>query len=469
MDLATKTQSRKGSQRLILAGVIIESIYLLYRLVPTGPAQAVIKYMAVYAGVFIILAFTWRRLKEQPFTRFHLILVLVFSFIFGLTLFTAPPDQSDDIYRYIWDGKLQYYHISPYKYAPEDPALSDYHSQTLPELVNFPEIKTIYPPLAQLLFRLSYTLFGESAVGMKFLFLLFMMGSIFLFYKIREQRQPGDKPIIDSPRSGAWLIIFFAWNPLVIMETAVNGHLDIMMVFFLLGFLFLFKQHLWAPAGILLACAVLTKLIPVILTPLIFIYFLREKIFTTKNTKDTKRRLIIMSRFYGAFVVTVVGSYALFLDSWQNMFLTAFNYGTKWYFNNPVFMVILSIFKHNPSAHFVSFMLFILIYLFILFGKMPIEKKFFWAFFAFIFMNPALHPWYLMVLLSLLCIYYSRWVMLWSGTVIFAYIVVYQYKLTGVWVDSWWVMALEYLPLLALSFLSLAAMKKSELESESEE
>lgn len=272
-------KSTVSTVTLIAAGILIEICFLMYRLVATDPVEAVIKFMVVYGAVFLILLISWRLLKEKAFLKIHLYLVLGFSLLFGITLLSAPPDQSDDIYRYIWDGKLQYYQISPYKYAPADPALKDYHSSDLPQKVNWPEIKTIYPPAAQLLFRLSYTLFGESVSGMKFLFLLFMMGSSILFYRIATFTRRG---IIGSPRRGAWLILFFAWNPLIIMETAINGHLDIMMAFFVLAFLLLFYRRVWILAGIMLACAVLTKLIPIILTPLIFFYIVGKKFFTTE-------------------------------------------------------------------------------------------------------------------------------------------------------------------------------------------
>ncbi|MCP5104927.1 MAG: hypothetical protein GY950_16190, partial [bacterium] len=181
----------KRNVGLVLVGLAMEVCYILYRVIEVDAARTVIKYMVVYGGGFILLAVVFRLLKGQGFSRFFFLWVLVFSFIFGMTLVTAPPDQSDDIYRYIWDGKLQYYGFSPYTYAPDDPALQKYHSETLPRLVNFPHIKTIYPPAAQLFFRVSYTLFGESVTGMKFLFLLAALGSSCFFYLILKGREEG--------------------------------------------------------------------------------------------------------------------------------------------------------------------------------------------------------------------------------------------------------------------------------------
>jgi alpha-1,6-mannosyltransferase len=428
----------------------MELLYLIYRLVDTGPAQAVIKYMVIYGAVFVFLGISYILLKKQEFSRSFFVTVLVFSFIFGMTLLTSLPDQSDDIYRYIWDGKLQHYGISPYTYAPDDPALTQYHSEILPRLVNFPHIKTIYPPVAQVVFWLSYTLFGESVSGLKFLFLLTLLGSVCLFYLLLKNRK-GD------PR----LLFLFAWNPLVIMETAINGHLDILMVFFVLLFLFYFFREQWILTGIALALAILTKLIPIILAPFIVLNLFPNprqpiKSFWESRTLFSKRGgtpAVWVLAAGGSMIVTIVGFYWWYWESAGNMFLTALNYGTKWYFNNPVFMVILPIFNDNRVAHMVSFALFILLYVFILFRPMDIRAKFFYVLLLFIFMNPALHPWYLIVLLALLSIYRSHWVILWSGTIVAAYAVVYQFKITGIWKDLWILMAIEYVPLILFIIL----------------
>jgi len=431
----------KSKWTLILTGLLIELCYILYRLIDVNPAQTVIKYMVVFTGAFIMMVVSFRLLKNQDFSRFFILTVLLFSLVFGLTLVSSPPGQSDDIYRYLWDGKLQYHGISPYTYAPDDPALKQYHSEQLPKLVNFPHIKTIYPPAAQLFFRLSYTLFGESIPGMKFLFLLTTLGSICFFYLILKQKGAETR----------WLL-FFAWNPLVIMETAVNGHLDILMVFFLLMSLWLFYKNKLIFSGISLACAVLSKLIPVILLPVFFFFFLKNAFSRPPNTPPnqftkTLKRIFLL---FLPNIITIAIFYAFYFETAQNMFLTAINYSTKWYFNNPLFLGIFSIFRDNAAAHVVSFLLFIVLYILILLGPFELDKKIVFALGVFVICNPTIHPWYLVILLGLLCIHRSVIVVLWSGLVIVSYIVVYDFKLTGTWQDSWFLMGIEYLPLVIL-------------------
>ena len=417
----------------------MELLYILYLRIPAGPAHTVIKYMAVYTGGFILLTITFRLIKNQEFSRFFFLTVLLFSLLFGITLVSAPPHLSDDIYRYLWDGKLQYYGISPYTYAPADPALEKYHSELLPAKVNFPEIKTIYPPVAQLFFRLSYTLFPESVTGMKFLFLIFTVGANAFFYLIL--REQGGKP--------RWFL-FFAWNPLLVMETAVNGHLEVLMVFFLLLSLWLFFRQQLILAGIGLACAILSKLIPVILLPVFFFYFL----FPVPPVSSKSAVARKMFTFFLPLLLTIAGFYALYLASARNMFLTALNYSSKWYFNNPLFHGLFHILKNNGAAHLVSFSLFIGLFILILVRPLELQKKIVFAVGAFVVCNPTIHPWYLLILLALLCLQRTPIIVLWSALVVSSYIVVFQFKLTGAWKDSWLAMGIEYIPLAILAFFS---------------
>ena len=66
-------------------------------------------------------------------------------------MLAQPPILSTDIYRYVWDGRMQAADINPYRHMPADPALA-----TLRDTVIYPQInradyaRTIYPPVAQM-------------------------------------------------------------------------------------------------------------------------------------------------------------------------------------------------------------------------------------------------------------------------------------------------------------------------------
>ena len=109
------------------------------------------------------------------------------------------------MYRYLWDGKVFAHNINPYKFAPEevtrlkealiqDPETFEkkYDTQSQAELsqlydlkwespetlvfqerINHPGVATIYPPLAQMIFRLAHQIQPDSILTLRFLFLAF--------------------------------------------------------------------------------------------------------------------------------------------------------------------------------------------------------------------------------------------------------------------------------------------------------
>ncbi|MCP4213278.1 MAG: hypothetical protein GY765_01420, partial [bacterium] len=234
------------------------------------------------------------------------------------------------------------------------------------------------------------------------------------------------------------------------------------MVFFILLSLFLFYNSHIILSATALACAVLAKLIPIVLLPLfLFELFRKYGVSWRTATSEWKAGLKKSSLYLFTFSVTIAAFYIPFIESAGNMFLTALNYSSKWYFNNPFFHAIHYLTSDNPMAHLVSFSLFVVFFLFILFRTMPFEKKVFYAALGFILLNPTLHPWYLVLAVGLTCIHFSRVVVLWSGLVIVSYTVVYHFKLTGEWHDSPYQLALQYLPLLVLLIAAGVGRTKS--------
>ena len=83
--------------------------------------------------------------------RESLSLAIACACVVGIALVLAPPLLSDDVYRYLWDGRVTLSGTSPYRYAPDDPHLAPLRD-ALWRRVNNADIPTIYPPAAQLLF-----------------------------------------------------------------------------------------------------------------------------------------------------------------------------------------------------------------------------------------------------------------------------------------------------------------------------
>ena len=86
--------------------------------------------------------------------RSSLLLVLAVAAAMRVGPLLAPPFLSSDLYRYVWDGRVQRAGINPYRFIPADPALVPLRDRAIYPHVNRRDYApTIYPPAAQLLFR----------------------------------------------------------------------------------------------------------------------------------------------------------------------------------------------------------------------------------------------------------------------------------------------------------------------------
>jgi hypothetical protein len=185
-----------------------------------------------------------------------LAVILVTAALMRLGALAAPVYLSDDIYRYIWDGRVQAAGINPYRYIP-----TDTHLASLRDAVVFPNINrsnyapTIYPPVAQMVF-FAATRFGETVPPVKLV--LVAVEAIGIGALLLVLRSVG------APRQN---ILLYAWHPLPVWEIAGSGHIDAAVVAFVAIALAAAVIGRRALSGAALAAAALVKFFPVVLVP----------------------------------------------------------------------------------------------------------------------------------------------------------------------------------------------------------
>src|SRR5205823_7077238 len=132
-----------------------------------------------------------------------------------------PPGADDDIHRYVWDGRLQRLGFNPYLVILSDPTVRELHTAETRNLNN-PDLPSPYPAGAQLFFR-AVTAIRESVFALKLAFVIcdFAIALVLLDLLRRSGR-------------GAHLVLAFAWNPLLAIEVAGSGHIDIVGALLLL-------------------------------------------------------------------------------------------------------------------------------------------------------------------------------------------------------------------------------------------
>src|SRR5947207_1800723 len=185
-----------------------------------------------------------------------LALILGTAVLLRLIALAAPVFLSDDINRYIWDGRVQAAGINPYRYIPTDPEL-----EPLRDPLIFPNINrnnyapTIYPPVAQMLF-LAATRFAETALAVKLVFVTIeAIGIGTLLFILRATGRPPEH------------VLLYAWHPLPVWEIAGSGHVDAAVVTFATLALAAAVSGRRGWSAVALAAATLVKFFPLVLAP----------------------------------------------------------------------------------------------------------------------------------------------------------------------------------------------------------
>ncbi len=213
--------------------------------------------IALAQGAVYLIA-VWLVLRDGPAPR-SLAVILVFAALLRLTILFAPPYLSDDIYRYVWDGRVQAAGVNPYRFVPADPALQGLRDGAVYQHINRRDYAhTIYPPLAQSIF-LGITRVSESVTWMKTCMVGFEVVAIWLLLRLLV--------LLGLP---AQRVLIYAWHPLTVWEFAGSGHVDAAAIALLAVALWARQRKFPALTGIALAGATLVKLFPALLFPALY-------------------------------------------------------------------------------------------------------------------------------------------------------------------------------------------------------
>ena len=192
-------------------------------------------------------------------SRRALLAVLAVAAVARLAVLLAPPYLSDDINRYVWDGRVEGAGINPYRYVPEDPHLAALRDQTIfPHINRSDYAPTIYPPVAEYVFFLG-TRLQESLTAMKATMLALELGAVLLLLRLLDDWH--------LPRSR---ILIYAWHPLPLWEFAGSGHVDAAVITLVVLALWARRREAAWLTGSALAAAALVKFFPAILFPALY-------------------------------------------------------------------------------------------------------------------------------------------------------------------------------------------------------
>src|SRR6201998_896878 len=285
---------------VLLASLTICSRYFGDRGGPGFMVSLTLAGIAYLSAVRLLFA-------TPEFSRRIVVIGLVLSAVWHVEFLRLPAGADDDIHRYVWDGRLQRLGYNPYLVIPSDPAVKGLHTPETRNLNN-PDLPSPYPAGAQLFFR-AVTAIREATFAFKVAFVVCELAIVFLLLDVlRRTRRP------------AHLVLAFTWNPLLAIEVAGSGHIDIVGALLLLVSAAALVRRWRATAAVSFGLAVAVKLLPIILLPL---YWKRVRM------RDSALAAIVVGLLYVPFLNhgrIPIGSLGTYVQNWR--------------FNGPVFAML---------------------------------------------------------------------------------------------------------------------------------
>lgn len=411
-------------------------------------------YLLAFAAYAVALL--WAERREVPMSW-----VWVAALCFRLVLLLTTPTLSDDVYRYLWDGHVAKNGVSPYAYPIDSPRL-DHLDTAVRAQANNRWMASPYLPAGQGLFLAVAALFPLKPIFLQVVMVLFDLTSAWLIAQL-----------LALAKLPEHRLLLYLWNPLVVVEVAHGAHIDAWMivlallaVYLTLGRSKVTPLNVWPLAPIFLALATLTKILPVLLLPVLFWYW------------DWRQRLLYAIASVGLLIPSGIRA------GWgltgpltgRGLFGAIRIYNAQWNFNSGLFHwleVSLGAPGYGPPSAEAKAAVGLALALVLLCiwwrirsaGRSAEELRTAIRFMAvplmaYLLLSPTVHPWYALFLLAFvsflppaedeprtLWLAALPWIYL-SATLIFSYL---TYLDPQNFAEREWVRRLEWLPTLLLA------------------
>lgn len=215
-------------------------------------------------------------------------IVIPVAILARAVLLPSTPIQEDDIYRYIWDGRVTAAGLDPYRFSPAEIERFEAESSApswhdVPALLRLVELNrsepsvgevfkrinnrdfaTIYPALSQVMFRLHALVTpaawspAAQVIAWKAILAVFDLATLAaLLFLLRLSGKPYG------------LCVLYAWCPLILKEITNSGHMDAIPTFLLVVALGAGTRGLGSSCGLGFATAVAAKFYAVLVFPVV--------------------------------------------------------------------------------------------------------------------------------------------------------------------------------------------------------
>jgi hypothetical protein len=362
------------------------------------------------AGIVYLVA-TREFFATPRFSRRVVVIGLVLAAVWHIEFLRVPSGADDDIHRYVWDGRLQRLGYNPYLVVPSEAAAAGLHTPETRNLNN-PDLPSPYPAGAQLFFR-AVTAIHESTFALKVAFVGCEFAIVFVLLDL-----------LRHSRQGEHLVLTFAWNPLLAVEVAGSGHIDILGAVLLVISVAALARRWRAIAALALGLAVSVKFLPIVVLPL---YWKRVRI------RDAALAAAVVGLLYVPFLNhgrIPIGSLGTYVQTFR--------------FNGPVFAAFDQVAPPQLLAGLAVLVGFLTAIW--LRSKVPAwsSEAFAWPMAASLLCAPLVYPWYLLWVLPFVRSTSTVPIIIWTVSIIPTYYVWHLRTLGRPWLVPGWIMLLEY-------------------------
>jgi hypothetical protein len=282
-----------------------------------SPHTHVATFLVLYGVAFAAYVLAARlvlgaRVQDARLT----LMVVAVSALAHASVIPARPDLSTDIHRYAWEGRVVLHGGNPFLTPPDDSTLAALRDADYGQ-VAYQKMPAIYPPLAQGAFALAQ-LVHTGPFTLKILFSLFNLGTTLVLFRLLRRRGVSETHAL-----------LFAWNPLVIVEAGLSGHVDAMAAFFLLLGLALWESGRRVWSGVALGGSALVK------------YLALASVAWLARRRHYAVAAVVL--------LVLVAGYIPFWSAGAKLFASLRLYTATWYFNGPPFFMLSSFLGSQDS------------------------------------------------------------------------------------------------------------------------
>ncbi len=378
----------------IVVGLPLLAIYTVMVISPEDSFSSLAgieTYIYLYSAAALIVFAYWIWLKFKN-VSISFLTVFLWATVFRIIACFGDPILSDEFYRYLLDGCVFAEYGTPYGIAPTTLFLENSLSPECENLLSWvdnPDLPTIYAPVLQYLFLLSYAL---DPGNYDFLQIFMACADLLVILVLCRFAPP-------------YMILLYAWSPLIVKEFAFTAHPDVIGVALLLLALFARAERRNVIACILVALACCVKIFAIFALPF---FLLRQPL-----------------RCWTAAFGTILVLYAPFVIKGDTDLPMLVYYAHNWIFNPFLFITLAGV-TSDQVARYICFALFLMWYAwyFSYFKQNESETEIpclDLVFGCLILFSPVINPWYLVWVMPFAVMRPSFCVWVASYAVIMAY------------------------------------------------